>query len=459
MHVYVCVSLGIHFSLTHVGSNVVAVVDSKRTGRPSVYHVMCEVLVASTRQSRRCSSCSRHRNNLRATVLRSTKDDRTHPSSHTNYVALSTPEKAERLHRLHQEAKIARQKLDRLRDKIRLDAATASPNVDTELDGDLRLTITENDKDVMERYPEGSFQGVFWDQQKKAASLKDSRSMKWHPLFIKWCLYLRHVSGKGYEMLRNTKCICLPSQRTLRDYTHYTTTVIGFSAEVDKQLRDAVDMSEERNRYTLANAQMYSFIHNLPFRTHVYVTYCDFVFRYVTLIMDEVHIKDDLVYDKHSGVLVGFENLGDINNHLLQYEAALSGVTTPRRLAKSMLVFMVRGLFTKLRFPYAQFACSTLTADLLVDPVWETISRIERQDIRVLALTCDGASINRRLWKMHSSGESVTYKVDNIFARPVRPLFFISDPPHLLKTTRNCWWNNKRKLWVSTLSCVHNYSA
>ena len=128
-------------------------------------------------------------------------------------------------------------------------------------------------------------------------------------------------------------------------------------------------MRNKTGMYTLANAQMYSFIHNLPFRTHVYVTYCDFVFRYVTLIMDEVHIKDD------SGVLVGFENLGDINNHLLQYEATLSDVTTTRRLAKSMLVFMVRGLFTKLRFPYAQFACSTLTADLLADPVWEIISR------------------------------------------------------------------------------------
>ena len=50
-------------------------------------------------------------------------------------------------------------------------------------------------------------------------------------------------------MLRNSECICLPSQRTLRDYTHYTSTTIGFSAEVNKQLRDAIDFSEDRNRY------------------------------------------------------------------------------------------------------------------------------------------------------------------------------------------------------------------
>ena len=165
--------------------------------------------------------------------------------------------------------------------------------------------------------------------------------------------------------------------------------------------------------------------------------------------MDEVHIKDDLIYDKHEGTLVGFANLGDTNNHLLQFEASLSGDSAPRPLANSMLVLMVRGLFAKLNFPYAQFSCSKLSGDLLVDPVWEAISRLERQGIRVLSLTCDGASTNRRLWKIHSEGGEI-HKVNNIFApEAVRPLFFISDPPHLLKTIRNCWWNSKRKLWVN----------
>ena len=43
----------------------------------------------------------------------------------------------------------------------------------------------------------------------------------------------------------------------------------------------------------------------------------------VGILMDEVHIRDDLVYDKHEGNLVGFVNVGDINNHLLRFEAAL----------------------------------------------------------------------------------------------------------------------------------------
>ena len=55
---------------------------------------------------------------------------------------------------------------------------------------------------------------------------------------IKWCLYLRHVSSRGYEVLRNSGVISLPSQRTLRDYTHFIEAAPGFSADVDQMLMD-----------------------------------------------------------------------------------------------------------------------------------------------------------------------------------------------------------------------------
>ena len=55
--------------------------------------------------------------------------------------------------------------------------------------------------------------------------------------------------------------------------------------------------------------------------------------------------------------------------------------STDQKLAKSMLVLMVRGLFAHINFPYAQFTCESLTGELLIDPVWEAISRLERQGI------------------------------------------------------------------------------
>ena len=64
-----------------------------------------------------------------------------------------------------------------------------------------------------------SFQKIFWDQQQQAALVKNAKSMKWHPIMIKWCHYLQHLSGSSYELLKSSSCIKLPSQCSLRDYT------------------------------------------------------------------------------------------------------------------------------------------------------------------------------------------------------------------------------------------------
>lgn len=76
----------------------------------------------------------------------------------------------------------------------------------------------------------------------------------------------------------------------------------------------------------------------------------------------------------------------------------------------------------------------------MIDPVWEAISQLEGQGMRVMALKCDGALPNCRLWKMLSTGNGLVYKVCNNFASDnKRFLYFISDPFHLLKTVRICW--------------------
>ena len=78
--------------------------------------------------------------------------------------------------------------------------------------------------------------------------------------------------------------------------------------------------------------------------------------------------------------------------------------------------------------------------------------------MKVIALCCDGASPNRKFIKMHKSGQGdkslPTYKTINPFSPEKQPIFFISDVPHLLKTTRNCWSHSfahkdTKKLWVT----------
>lgn len=62
-------------------------------------------------------------------------------------------------------------------------------------------------------------------------------------------------------------------------------------------------------------------------------------------------------------------------------------------------------------------------------------------------MTFDGASVNRRLVKLHDTSNKLLYCVPNIHAADERKLFFFSDPPHLIKTTRNCWSSKSRMLW------------
>ena len=150
---------------------------------------------------------------------------------------------------------------------------------------------------------------------------------------VRWCLYLRHVSGKGYEFLLESGCLNLPSSRTLRDYTYYNPTSIGFSAATDSELLDIL------KRQNLTEDWQ----------------------KLVILLLDEVYVREEVVYDKHTGQILRLSDVGDINNHLLrsvQFILFIFIILSPIILrlersvvdrqklspAKTMLVFMVQGL-------------------------------------------------------------------------------------------------------------------
>lgn len=123
-------------------------------------------------------------------------------------------------------------------------------------------------------------------------------------------------------------------------------------------------------------------------------------------------------------------------------------------LATSVLVLMVRGLFIRLEFPYASFPTTGVTGDALFPILWEAVRRLEICELKVIGITSDGASPNRSFFRIHEpkgqakSSKSVTYKTRNVYSDDSRYIFFVSDPPHLLKTIRNCLNNSKRLLWV-----------
>jgi len=55
---------------------------------------------------------------------------------------------------------------------------------------------------------------------------------------------------------------------------------------------------------------------------------------------------------------------------------------------------MVQGLFIDLEFPYAQFVTKTTYA---ADIVWEVVRNLECCGLKVIAITCDGASASQNI--------------------------------------------------------------
>ena len=168
-------------------------------------------------------------------------------------------------------------------------------------------------EEIRKAYPEGSFGRLFWEEQLHTATAKDPRQMRWHPLMIRWCLNLKLLSAASYHAMSSAGFIRLPSERTLRDYMHYFNSKTGFQQEVNKKLRKKSKLSE------LSESR-----------------------KYCGLVLDEIKVKENLVYDKYTGGVVGFTNLGSINDELLQLEHDCQGDSMlPASIAKQLLVVMV----------------------------------------------------------------------------------------------------------------------
>ena len=98
---------------------------------------------------------------------------------------------------------------------------------------------------------------------------------------------------------------------------------------------------------------------------------------------------------------------------------------------------MVRGIFTNLVFPIGYFASTGFTGAQLYPCTLEATRVLEAVGFIVRVYTSDGAAPNRKFYVILPSDDK-----ENIYwtwnANANRKLFFTSDVPHLLKTTRNC---------------------
>lgn len=228
------------------GTEIVAKVEASLTGENTIRHNLCDLLIPTGKKNR-CSKCEANRKSLLVMLKRhnsaTTSSD---PSSHTNYRYLTTPLLNERCSNLHKNYIASQRQVTKLKAQIEKLSTDGGVVVSSDLNDDLKDIMKQNFSDIAKQYPEKSFQKMFWDQHAKTSACQDARGFRWHPAMIRWCLYLRHLSGKAYETLRCSGILNLPSQRTLRDYTHYIPETIGFSPKVDEMLMDTMKVKYKK---------------------------------------------------------------------------------------------------------------------------------------------------------------------------------------------------------------------
>ena len=251
------------------GKKVVAYYDQRFA---TIRHMNCPFYLpkAVTMLSTRCSICTSYRENvLRNSLNRLLKQSdgncRMEADSHVNFRYLTTPEKVGRLQNLSRVVRSKERKIQELRTRLLKTTNSFGIRVNEEVHKDL-VSIMNLRK---EQHPTDAenFESIFWNQQFKAATLKSTRQMRWHPAMIRWCLYLHHRSSGAYSTLRNSGVLVLPSERTLRDYRHHAPSGCGFSKTTDMQLLEVLKQAKPAH-----------------------------LAKYVTVVMDEMYIKEGLVF-------------------------------------------------------------------------------------------------------------------------------------------------------------------
>ena len=375
----------------------------------------CHLLLTSGKTTR-CRPCIRFRLALRMMASRARKAR----SLHTGNSFLRSPFLRAKLSALARERKTSLQRIRRMEAAIECMNEESSVDVDEELHGDLTSIASEYESTISQTYAEGSFRRLFWDQQLKAAKSKGSRGMRWHPDMIRWALNIRLRSAGAYHDMRTAGFITLPSERTLRDYTHVFENRVGFQFEVNDLLA--------------AEAKSNAAGH-----------------KHVVLIFDEMKVKEDLVYNKHSVRVVGFTSLTNVEDRLQKLERRCGSRPD---VARYILVVMIRGLTSSLRFPYAHFATVGATSEILSSVIWEAVRQVEMVGLKVIGITADGAASNRKFFRNFCDTPG-GHKGVNPYSADGQPIYFFSDVPHLIKTTRNCWSHSFENGSVRAMTVRH----
>ena len=228
------------------------------------------------------------------------------------------------------ENKELKMKLGQLQEEI----SKASLPVSADLSNDFKSIILETDQRKI--LP---FMRLFWEEQQKYLQ-SSPNNVKYHLMIIRYCLSLASKSAAAYDDIcynekTGTVFVILPSRRRrLRNYKNYIRPQRGFNKDIVNELLEKVKHFSDNKK--------------------VFV-----------MLMDEMKIQENLVWDKHTGNLIGYVDFGDAE---LNY-ATLQKSTD---IATHVLV-LLRSVVNPFKFSLANFATTGATSSQMFPLLWREV--------------------------------------------------------------------------------------
>ncbi|KAH7977477.1 hypothetical protein HPB49_001858 [Dermacentor silvarum] len=218
----------------------------------------------------------------------------------------------------------------------------------------------------------------------------------WSETTVRYCVILRNLSTKAYEYVR-TEHLCLPCRNTLQKYIGSATGEIGFSPLVRCRLKT------ELQGLTASQSKVCS------------------------LVVDEMHIKQKLEYNKQRDAFVGDVNMSIDLEHLIPSDSD--------QLTNSLLCFLLCGLSTRFKIPVGYFFTKACTGAELAQTIRHVVKKTEELGFEIVRLVTDNHKTNVAAMDILSKG---TAKISAPHpADPSRLLYLAFDQSHIIKNVRS----------------------
>ena len=265
---------------------------------------------------------------------------------------------------------------------------------------------------------------------KKASLKKGKTGMRYEAEYMLECLLLHIRSPTAYEHLKTNQMLPLPDPDHVRRLIGALACKFGFH-----------DFAVKAIAAHLKGKKCFGMIVLIKKNSGV----LNYFLSIGSLILDEISITPDLYFNAQSLQMEGITNHAVYEDGDAQANTQINNEEL--KFADHALVLMYRPFDDDWVQTITVFSAkNAMPGDTLKNIVREAIVLLENIGAQVMSIVCDGAQTNKSMWQqfgvLGKNDESFRHFMDNPMA-PERKIYFIWDPPHVIKCIRNNFINHR----------------